>query len=177
MTSKNLLPYLAIPLIAAAYLARNHTTDDAITMLRAEALIAFGYAAAYADLKTRKIPNKLIVTMLAVWALLLAVYTMLDLAATADFLVQSLISGGAAGGFFLLLYAVSRKGVGGGDVKLMAAMGLFMTVAKLLPMLFFSSLLAALASAVLLLTKRATMKTAIPLAPFLYAGTLVGIFL
>ena len=174
---KRILPYIAIPIIVAIYLALKYTTDDVMTILRAVALIAFGYIAAYLDFTTRKIPNKLVLLMFAAWLALMAAYVVVDVKAAVDLIIPSLISGAAAGGFFLMIYLVSRKGIGGGDVKLIAVMGLFMTLAKLMPMLFFSSLITALVSAVLLLTKRATLKTAIPLVPFLYLGTLIIIIL
>jgi Flp pilus assembly protein protease CpaA len=177
MRIKQFIPYTAIPLIVIAYLIFKYRGNDVMTILRAAILITFGYIAAYLDVKTRKIPNKLVLTMLAVWLVLMACYVIVDIEAALKLLVQSLIGGAAAGVFFLLIYFVSRKGIGGGDIKLVTVMGLFMTLAKLMPMLFFSSLLSAIVSGVLLLTKRATMKTAIPLVPFLYFGTLIILFL
>ena len=175
--SKELLPYLAIPVLIALYLIFKHSSEDVMTILRSLVLISFGYVASYLDLKTRTIPNKLVLIMLAVWVVLMAAHVIVDIETAVDVLVRSLISGAAAGGFFLAIYFISRKGVGGGDVKLIAVMGLYMTLAKLMPMLFFSSLTTALVSLGLLVTKRATLKTAIPLVPFLYLGTLIVIFM
>jgi len=175
--NSKLIHFVGIPLIIAAYLALWVTTRDSVVIIRSVALIIFGYIAAYNDFTTRKVPNKLILAMLAVWAVIMSVYIVVSIESAIDLLIQSLISGVSAGGLFLLIYLVSRKGVGGGDVKLIAVMGLFLTFAKLMPMLFFSSLLAALASAVLLLTKRATIKTAVPLVPFLFLGAMITIFL
>jgi Flp pilus assembly protein protease CpaA len=177
-TKKNhLLPYTVIPLIVALYLALHYKTDDVMTILRSVTLISFGYIAAYLDFRIRKVPNKLVLAMLSVWVVIMSGYIILDVESAVTLLIQSLIGGAAAGFFFMMIYLVSRKGIGGGDVKLIAVMGLFMTLAKLMPMLFFSSLLTSVVSAVLLLTKRATMKTAIPLVPFLYFGTLLVIFM
>ena len=175
MMAKKLLPYIGIPLILAAYLSRKCMTYDVMACMYSAALIIFGYVAAYSDLTTRKVPNRLVLSMLATWSILMAVHIIFDIETAILLFIQSLIGGAAAGGFFLFLYILSRKGVGGGDVKLVAVMGLFLTIAKLMPMLFLSSLLAALASAVLLLIKRVTIKTAIPLVPFLYIGTLIVI--
>lgn len=175
--SKDLLPYAAIPLIIGTYMVLKHETGDVLLLLRIFSLISFGYVAAYLDFKTRKVPNKLILSMLAVWLVLFVAFVIIDIEAAVDALGQSIISGAAAGGFFLMIYYISRKGVGGGDVKLISVIGLHMTLAKLVPMLFFSSLITAFVSAVLLITKRATMKTAIPLVPFLYLGTLFTIFM
>ena len=175
--AKKLLPYIGIPFLLAVYLAFRVMSDDILTIFRAAILIAFGYIAAYGDIKTRKVPNKLIVAMLASWALHTSISVVVNIEAAPMLLVQSLIGGAAAGGFFFFIYLVSRKGIGGGDVKFIAVTGLFLTFAKVMPMLLISSLLAALTSGILLLTKRATMKSAIPLVPFLYIGTLMTLLL
>jgi len=175
--SKKMLPYIAIPFIIALYLVFKYKTDDIMTIIRSLSLISFGYIAAYSDLKTRTIPNKLILIILVVWVVLMSIHIIIDIEPAIKSLTQSLISSTAGGGFFLAIYFISRKGIGGGDVKLIAVMGLFMTLAKLMTMLFFSSLVTALVSGILLITKRATMKTAIPLVPFLYLGTLIIIFM
>jgi leader peptidase (prepilin peptidase)/N-methyltransferase len=174
---KKYLPFAAPAVICALYLALRAESRDAFTLVCGVLLIGFGFVAAYMDLRTRKIPNKLMLLMLGAWLAAMAVYVIADIESAIARIPSSLIGGASAGGFFLLLYLVSRKGVGGGDVKFIAVSGLYLTFARLMPALFFSSLLAALASAVLLLTKRATVKTAIPLAPFLYAGILLTLFL
>jgi len=174
---KSLLPLLGIPIIIAAYLIFIASNHDFITLIRFSMVIGFGYVAAYVDFKIRKVPNKLVLAMLTCWAVIMSVYIFIDISSAIRLLVQSLIGGGTAGVFFLFIYLVSRKGLGGGDVKLVAVMGLYLTFAQLMPMLFFSSILAALFSGILLLTKRATMKSSIPLVPFLYLGALATIFL
>ena len=174
--SKSLLPYAGILVVAAAYLAVKLAANDWITTARAVVLIAFGYVAAYTDFRTRKVSNKLVLMMLIAWLVLMAAYVIYDIGAAFELLVPSLIGGAAGGGFFLAMYLISRKGIGGGDIKLIAVMGLLLTFSKLMPMLFISSLLTALVAGGLLLTKRATMKTEIPLVPFLYAGVLVVLF-
>jgi leader peptidase (prepilin peptidase)/N-methyltransferase len=174
---KKYIPFAGPAFICALYLALCAKSNDIFTLVCGVLLIVFGFIAAYLDLRTRKIPNKLVLLMLGAWLAAMAVYVIADIESAVTRIMPSLTGGAAAGGFFLLLYLVSRKGVGGGDVKFIAASGLYLTFARLMPALFFSSLLAALASAVLLLTKRATVKTAIPLAPFLYAGILLTLFL
>ena len=174
------LHYLGIPLIAGAYLTLKLpailAAGDWITLTRALALIGFGYVAAYTDLRARIVANKLVLAMLAAWLLIMAVYVLTDIEGATGLLAPSLIGCAAGGGFFLVMYLVSGKGIGGGDIKLITVIGLFLTFTKLMPMLFVSSLLTALVAGGLLLTKRATMKTAITLVPFLYVGILVVLF-
>ena len=175
--ARRLLPYVGIPLIAAVYLALMPAGGDWAALARALTLIGFGYVAAYTDLRIRKVSNRLVLTMLTAWLLIMALYIFTDIEAAIAFLIPSLIGGAAGGGFFLVMYLISSKGIGGGDIKLITAVGLLLTFAKLMPMLFVSSLLTALVAGGLLLTKRATMKTAIPLVPFLYAGILAVLFI
>ena len=178
MTEKNkLLPYLGLPVLITLYLFLKLKTDDAFTIMRSVLLIGFFYTAAIFDIKTRKIPNKLVLLMLSVWVVFMAVYVIIDIKAAATAIVQALVSCAAAGVFFLVIYLISRKGLGGGDVKLAAVMGLYLTLTRLMPVLFLTSVITALVSAVLLITKRATMKTAIPLVPFLCLGTYITILL
>ena len=178
MTDKRLLlPFLFIPAAAAMYLILKLRTDDVLTICRALALIGFGFTAAYIDLRMRKVPNRLVLALLVIWLALTAVHIIIAIEPALSVLVQSLIAGAAAGGFFLFIYMVSRKGIGGGDVKLFAVIGLYMTFTKVMQILFFCSLLTVLVSAVLLITKRATMKSAIPLVPFLYIGMLIVLYM
>jgi Flp pilus assembly protein protease CpaA len=177
VAAKKLLPYAGIPAIAAVYLILKPAAGDWATLALDVTLIAFVYAAAYLDLRTRKVPNKLVLAMLAAWLLIMSIYVVADIESAVECLVPSLIGGAAGGGFFLVMYLISGKGIGGGDIKLITVIGLCLTFAKLMPMLFISSLLTALYAGGLLLMKKATMKTAIPMVPFLYAGILAVLFL
>lgn len=173
---KKLLPLAGIPLIAGVYLALMYMAFDWFTLARALALILFGYIAAYTDYRTRKVSNKLVLTMLVIWLALMSIYVITDIEVAIGILISSIIGGAVGGGFFLIMYLISGKGIGGGDIKLITVIGLYLTFARLMAMLFVSSLLTALVAGVLLLTKKATMKTAIPLVPFLYAGILFVLF-
>ena len=146
-------------------------------IIRSTILICFGYIASYNDLKTRKVSNKFVLIFLAAWLLFISVYVVYHIDSALSVIISSLISGAAAGGFFLFVYLVSRGGIGGGDVKFIAVMGLFLTFAKLMQILLVSSLLAVIVSVILLIMKRATMKTAIPLVPFLFIGVLTTLLL
>jgi leader peptidase (prepilin peptidase)/N-methyltransferase len=174
---RKLLPYAGIPIIAAGYLIFRASSAEVFTVIKNILLIGVGYVAAWSDWKTRKVPNKLIAVMFLLWALSMVVYVFADIDSAIGVLLPSIVGCVAGGGLFAILYLISRKGVGGADVKFIAVAGLYLTFAHLMPMLFISSLLAALVSAILLITKRATRKSAIPLIPFLYAGIVLTIFI
>ena len=141
-----------------------------------ELIIIFGYIAAVFDIKTRRISNKLILTMLAVWVITLTPKLFLDTEAAVALLTDSALGLAISGGLFLLVYLISKKGLGGGDVKFMAAAGLYLGFSGSVPAILFGTVLAALTGISLILFKKIGRKDPIPLAPFLYTGILITLF-
>jgi leader peptidase (prepilin peptidase) / N-methyltransferase len=125
--------------------------------------------AALIDLEHRIIPNRLTATG-AVLALALGIA--LDPAAEPG----RLIAGVAAGGFLLLAALAYPGGMGMGDVKLAAVMGLFLGGA-VAPAILIALLAGVLAGAVILARKggQVARKTAVPFGPFLALGGIVGV--
>jgi leader peptidase (prepilin peptidase)/N-methyltransferase len=80
------------------------------------------------------------------------------------------------GGLFYLVALVSRGGMGGGDVKLIAMFGAFLGWKKCLLTIFLGVLLGALVGVVLMLLKRKGRKDPIPFGPFLCIGALISVF-
>jgi leader peptidase (prepilin peptidase)/N-methyltransferase len=122
------------------------------------------------DLDHRIIPNKL--------TLLGAVLAPSILAFTApDAIPEHLIAGAAAGGFFLLVVFAYPRGMGMGDVKLAAVLGLFLG-RDVVPALFVAFLVGTLAGAVIMARKGSAegRKTAVPFGPFLALGGVVALF-
>lgn len=78
------------------------------------------------------------------------------------------------GGFFLLLALLSKGGIGGGDIKLMAVLGLWLGYRNILAALFFTFLIGGLFSVFLLLLKKKRRKDRIPFGPFLCLGGGIG---
>lgn len=72
-----------------------------------------------------------------------------------------------AGGIFLLIIVLSKGGMGGGDMTLIAALGFILGVKYILLTIFISFLLGAVMSIGLLVTKVKTKKDPIPFGPFI----------
>ena len=88
------------------------------------------------------------------------------------FLVSALI----AGGFFLLQFLVSKgKWIGGGDIRLGILMGLMLGWPNVLVALFLSYILGSIIGIILILSKKATMKSQIPFGTFLTASTFIAL--
>jgi leader peptidase (prepilin peptidase)/N-methyltransferase len=88
-----------------------------------------------------------------------------------------LVAGAAAGGFLLLAALAYPGGMGMGDVKLAAVMGLLLGSA-VAPAILIALLSGVLVGAVVIARKGAGegRKTAIPFGPFLAFGALGGVF-
>lgn len=88
------------------------------------------------------------------------------------------IMGSALGaGLFLLISVISKGGMGGGDIKLVAALGLWFGWKGLLLLLFIAFVVGAIVSVLLLLLRRKGRKDGIPFGPFLaFAAYLVSLF-
>jgi prepilin signal peptidase PulO-like enzyme (type II secretory pathway) len=82
----------------------------------------------------------------------------------------------AGGGLLLLIAFVSRGGMGGGDIKLMAVIGIAIGWKLTLLALFLASLIGGAIGIVLLLLKLVSRKEPIPFGPFLALGTLIAYF-
>jgi leader peptidase (prepilin peptidase)/N-methyltransferase len=175
--SKQTVAYCGLPFILAILIILRTGHIDTVALLWYMLIAVFGYIATVLDIKTKKIPNKLVLIMLAAWAITLIPLIFLETSQAIILLIDSALGFCLGGGLFLLVYAVSRKGVGGGDVKFMAATGLYIGLYGIIPAIFYGSILAAITGLALLLLKKIKRKDKIPLAPFLYTGILITMFL
>ncbi len=91
--------------------------------------------------------------------------------------VLSALIGGAAGLItFLMIIIASRGGIGWGDVKMAALMGLVVGFPLVFVAIFTAVVMGGLIAAVLLITKTRGRKQGIPFGPFLSLGTIVTLF-
>ncbi|MCI4625295.1 MAG: prepilin peptidase [Candidatus Magnetoovum sp. WYHC-5] len=85
----------------------------------------------------------------------------------------SLIGLFTGGGIFYIIALISRGGMGGGDIKMMAMVGSILGWQSVLMTMFIGSLLGTLYGLPLMIFKGKGRKTKIPFGPFLAAGTLL----
>jgi prepilin signal peptidase PulO-like enzyme (type II secretory pathway) len=171
------LPYAGLPVICAALPIASAGQSGAAALLRFEALAVFGYIASVYDIKERRIPNLCVLLMIGAWTAMVVPQLFYDTSGALSELIDSAMGFASAGALFLLVYLVSRKGLGGGDVKFMAAAGLYLGFQRVPPAILYGSILSAIVGGILILAKRIGRKDPIPLAPFLYIGILLTIFL
>jgi leader peptidase (prepilin peptidase)/N-methyltransferase len=80
----------------------------------------------------------------------------------------------AGGGFWLLVWGSRGRAMGGGDIKLAAAMGLILGVQATMVAMLVAFNLGALVGLWLIATRRKSRRDHIPFGPFLVAGTFVA---
>jgi leader peptidase (prepilin peptidase) / N-methyltransferase len=156
---------LGTALVAAGVAVAQDSVTDAV--LRGVLMVVLAWCA-LTDLEWRIIPNR--ITGPA--ALLgLALGLALDPAGEPRRLLWAAI----AGGFLLVAALANPAGLGMGDAKLLAVMGLYLGPAVIVALLF--ALLSSLAAGVALAGRRgvrAARKTQLPFGPYLAAGGLVA---
>ena len=170
---RNILIYLGVvPPILTVVLAQWGKTD-AFHMLVWQMLVVFGYAATVYDIREKRVPNQLIGFMMGAWILSIVPQLFFQTEMTIRFLLRGVWGFLIGGLVFLVVYLVSRKGLGGGDVKLMAVSGLYLGIDGVLPAMLYGSVLAALTGIILILIKKIGKNDAIALVPFLYVGMIL----
>ncbi len=161
-----LVEALTAALCVGAVIAHHSAVAIALSIV----LILLVVPAALIDLEYRIIPNR-ITALGAVLAVLIGVA--LDPAGEPQRLIAAL----AAGGFLLIAALAYPGGMGMGDVKLAAVMGLLLGPAVAAAILI-ALLTGVIVGALIIARKgaRAGRKTAIPFGPFLAIGALVAVF-
>lgn len=133
------------------------------------ALVIIGYE----DFKEKKIPNKWLLVLAGIRGILLAAEAVLYPAFIWDN-IKFTLSGAAAGGILLFFaYVISRHGIGLGDVKLFAVMGLYLGAGLIYLVILAALVTAACYGVVKVALKRLKVKDEIAFAPFAAIGTII----
>lgn len=137
---------------------------------------AVSVALALIDLDTGKLPNRIVLPSLLVAPVLLAMESFVS----GDWwpLLWAIVGGVALFTFYFILVLIYPKGMGFGDVKLAALVGImlgYLGWGSLIVGAFAAFLLGGVLSIVLLSLGKATRKTGIPFGPWMLLGAWVGI--
>lgn len=140
-------------------------------------MLAFMSAFAFIDREYSVVPNQLLLIALVTWLIMIGGYVVVAHQEGFALLLFSLGGAFLGGMMFLVCYFLSKKQLGGGDVKLAFVIGLFMTTERVLPVIIYGTLACCLFSIVLLIMKKTTLKSLIPLVPFLHLGLCITLIL
>ena len=132
---------------------------------------------AWIDARRHIVPNKLLLLMLVIWVTGCGLHIILSPAEGLEQVMRAAAGSLIGGVIFLLCYLLSRRQLGGGDVKLAFIMGLYLTGERIMGAVFYGVMLSCIYSIVQLCRKKVGMKDGIPLVPFLYLGTLITMLL
>ena len=141
--------------------------EDALLGL---AMVLLLVPVALIDLDTQLIPNALMLIGAVIAPAIVLVVS-------PDDIVEHLVAAAAGGGFFLLAVLAYPRGMGMGDVKLAAVLGLFLGRA-VAPAIFVALITGTLVGALVMARKgvAAGRKTKVPFGPFLALGAVVALF-
>ena len=130
----------------------------------------------FIDLEHKLLPNRIVVPSFVAGVALLGIAAALGPGLGAW--VRALLGAAAGFGAFFVLALISPRGMGMGDVKLSAVLGLalgYMGWPRLLVGFFFSFLAGAVGGIALIAARRAGMKSEVPFGPYLALGTIVSV--
>lgn len=138
-------------------------------------LFAILLAVAMIDYKTMRIPNAIIIFGLIIGSIyrVASALHLNDLTVILRGLAGMLVGGAVIGGFMLLSLLLFRKqGMGMGDLKLLAMIGLFVGSQRVLYTTYISVILAGVYGLILLIKGRSGV---LPFGPFISVGAVIGI--
>ncbi len=154
----------------AAVFAR---TDDAALRIESIAYISVALAIGIVDLDIKKIPNSSVLALLIIRTVAL-IYAIATGAPIKETLIPSLV--GLAAGFILYqLPMLIGIPIGAGDVKYSAAIGYCLGAFGYLQAALFMAAGLAVYLVYLVATKKGSLKTAVPMGPFLSLGVVATV--
>ena len=167
--------YFVITLmVSAGLMAEFYLFDYSVAKsIRYLVLIAALFLIAWIDRRTRRIPNKILKILLMIRTGLFLLEWMMFPRLGLSLLISVMLGALLGGGMFLLAHFISRGGVGMGDVKLVAAVGIYMGGGSIMACVFLSVMASSVYSIIMLICKKIKLKEEIPFAPFAFIGTVL----
>jgi leader peptidase (prepilin peptidase)/N-methyltransferase len=168
---------LAVALVGGVVLLRGIT----VTALAYAFFVVVGVVLSAVDLRLRIIPNRIVVPATGVALVLLAAASALDRdgalhSGDVGQVVRVVLGGAALFLTFLVLALISPGGLGMGDVKFAAFIGIHLAFEGWRELLYGAAagfIGAAVVGAVLLLTRRVARSSSIPFGPLMFLGAAV----
>lgn len=133
---------------------------------------------AFFDYKYKKIQNKVVLFLLGLWSIFFIVtFIGNNLQLVWENLFKSLEGVLFTTLVFIPTYVISKKSIGGGDVKLFLVLALYFQYSGIVFVTLISLISSSLFGMISILTKKMNRKSQLPLAPFIYVGCFVTTWL
>ena len=129
------------------------------------------------DYKTQTIPNRLNLTIFEIGLVFTFIYGLSNVAISINMLSGMLVGAGMFLAIMLLGGLIyGKESMGLGDVKLMAALGLYFGLTNIIMIALMSFLIGAVLSVILIIAKKRKMDEYITFGPFIVIATFIVIF-
>lgn len=173
--------YLLMIITAIAYIALLYQFGLSIDTAKFALLIPMLISSFMIDYKLQIIPNRITLTMLEIGLLFTMAQVILNVNVGIAILIDSLLGMLVGGGIFLLITLIGgliagKEAMGFGDVKLMGAMGLFFGWQRIIAIAVMAFLFAAIASIIILISRKKKINEYIPFGPFIVSGAIIAIY-
>lgn len=148
-----------------------------LVIIKAMYLIGAILVIADIDQKEHIIPNKILIILLWSAFAFRAVELIITPTDWINIVGSAAIGGALGGGIFLAAHLISRAGIGAGDVKLFAVLGLYAGNYAVVGIMMLSLLLTAVVGGIRVLRKKINLKEAVPFAPYVAVGVILSMLL
>jgi leader peptidase (prepilin peptidase)/N-methyltransferase len=151
--------------------------DDMATVIAYWILAAALVAQTAIDLETQRLPRSITYTAMAMGAVALTVAAFV--VDEPERIWMAALGAAIALALMWLIYAMSRGGMGDGDVRFAPLLGMYLgwiNPGIVAPGLFFGFIAGAVVGVAMMVGNRAGRRTAVPFGPFMAAGTVIAIF-
>ena len=143
---------------------------DILKSLKALTIISVVLIVAGIDYREKIIPNEAIIFILSIASILILINIFKNKVETLAIFIDSTVAMILGAGLFVISKAVSKNGVGMGDIKIIGALGFYLRTYALIGVLMVSLVSIAVYGMFKILTKKATTKDEIAFAPFIAFG-------
>ena len=180
---KNTRPkYLLMIIVAVAYIILLYLKGLTIDTVKFIFLIPMLLSAFLIDFKSQIIPNRLKLTVFETGLIFTFIETIQNTNLGINIFIDNILGMLIGGGIFLLITLLGglmarKEAMGFGDVKFMAALGLFFGWLNIILISVMSFLFAAIVSIVILISRKKKSSEYIPFGPFIVVSSLIPMYI
>ena len=167
--------FLSFSLIAVVFIMFSYGKMTAVKAMQYILYSDCLFLIATIDFKIKKIPNKLVLFLLCLRIFGIICEIIFDGQSWYALIISSIIGMSVGAVTILFCLLISRGGIGAGDLKMFAVIGLFFGLQGLMEIMIYSLFFASIVGIILLVARKAKFKSSLAMAPFMFIGSLLHI--